>query len=172
VYALVITGPPGSGKSAVLEALSDQLVMEDVRHASVEVEALTAAHPALGEEQWTAPISAVCGLYHDFGYELLLVTVTVESQADLDAALEAIGAETYDVVRLEADPGTLRRRILEREARGWPGLDQLLEASERLGPVIAGLDGVALALSTEGQEPGTVAERIRATFAAPLRRPA
>jgi Ni2+-binding GTPase involved in maturation of urease and hydrogenase len=63
VYALVITGPPGSGKSAVLEALGDQLVEEGVRHASVEVEALTSAHPALDDEQWTAPIRAVCGLY-------------------------------------------------------------------------------------------------------------
>jgi hypothetical protein len=172
VYALVITGPPGSGKSAVLEALGDQLVEEGVRHASVEVEALTSAHPALDDEQWAAPIRAVCGLYRDFGYELLLVTVTVESQADLDAALGAIGAEEHDVVRLEADPDTLRRRIVEREPRGLPGLDQLLEASEQLGPVIAGLDGVAIALSTVGEEPRTVAERIRASFAAPLRRPA
>jgi ribose 1,5-bisphosphokinase PhnN len=172
VYALVITGPPGAGKSSVLEALSDQLVVEDARHASVEVEALTAAHPALGDEQWTAPISAVCGLYRDFGYERLLVTVTVESQADLDAALRAIDADSHDVVRLEAEPETLRRRIVEREPRGWPGLDQLLQASERLGPVIAGLDGVGLALSTESQEPQTIAERIRANFAAALGRPA
>jgi hypothetical protein len=171
VYALVITGPPGAGKSAVLEALSDQLVVEDVRHASVEVEALTSAHPALGDDQWTAPVSAVCGLYRDFGYELLLVTATVESQADLDAVLRAIGGDGHDVVRLEAAPGTLRRRIVEREPRGWAGLDELLSASERLGPVIAGLGGVALALSTENQEPRTVAERIRATFAGTLRHP-
>jgi hypothetical protein len=37
-------------------------VVEDVCHASVEVEALTAAHPALGDEQWRGPIGAVCGL--------------------------------------------------------------------------------------------------------------
>jgi hypothetical protein len=146
-------------------------VVEGVRHVSVEVEALTSAHPALDDERWTAPIRAICGLYREFGYGLLLVTVTVESQADLDAALGAIGAEGCDVVRLEADPGTLRRRIVEREPRGWSGLEQLLEASGRIGPVIARLDGVALALSTEGEAPRTVAERIRATFAVSLRRP-
>jgi hypothetical protein len=171
VYTLVITGPPGAGKTAVLEALSDQLVVEDVRHAGIEVEALTAAYPALGDEQWTAPVSALCGLYRDFGYALLLVTVTVESQADLDAVLRAIGGDTHDVVRLEAEPDTLRRRIVEREPRDWSGLDQLLAASGRLGRVIAGLEGVALALSTENQEPRMVAERIRGTFAGRLSRP-
>jgi hypothetical protein len=35
--------------------------------------------------------------------------------------------------------------------------------------VIAGLDGIALALSTEGERPAAVAERIRAAFADELR---
>jgi DNA polymerase III delta prime subunit len=164
VYALVLTGPPGAGKSSVLEALSDQLVVEDVRHASVEIEALTSAHPALDDAQWTAPIRAVCGLYREFGYELLLVSVTVEGQADLDAALGAIGADRHDVVRLAAEPDTLRRRIIDREPEGWPGLDGLLEASRRLGPVIADLQGVALAVSTDNRKPRTVAQQIRATL--------
>src|SRR6476619_1753908 len=129
MYALVITGPPGSGKSSVLEALSDQLVDEDVRHASIEIEALTSAHPALDDSQWTAPIRALCRLYREFGYELLLIAVTVEGQTDLDSALSAIGADTHDVVRLVAEPATLRRRIVEREPEGWSGLDGLLEAS-------------------------------------------
>jgi hypothetical protein len=172
VYALVITGPPGAGTSAVLEALSDRLVVEDVRHATIEVEALTAAHPALADEQWTAPVSAICGLYRDFGYELLLVAVTVESQADLDAVVRAIGGDRHDVVRLEAEPDTLRRRIVEREPCGWSGLDELLVATGRLGPVIAGLERVALALSTENQEPRMVAERISSTFAGSLCGPA
>ena len=47
MVAVVITGPPGAGKTSVLEALSDALVLDDVRHATIETEALTAAHPAL-----------------------------------------------------------------------------------------------------------------------------
>jgi hypothetical protein len=75
------------------------------------------------------------------------------------------------VVRLEAEPDTLRRRIVEREPAGWSGLDALVAASERLGPIIAALDGVALSLSTEGQRPTAVAARIRDAFPEKLRPP-
>jgi hypothetical protein len=170
VFALVLTGPPGAGKSSVLEALSDALVLDDVGHAVIETEALTSAHPALDDAQWLAPVAAVCRLYRDFGYELLLVAATVEADEDLRALVDVVGADEHVVVRLEAEPETLRRRIVEREPEGWSGLGELVVASQRLGPVIAGLDGIALALSTEAQRPAAVAERIRDRFPTPLRR--
>ena len=169
MFALVITGPPGAGKTEVLTTLSDLLVADDIRHVSVEVEALTAAHPPLEDDQWAAPVRAVCSLYRRFGYELLLVTATVESQQDLDAVLAAIGADEHAVIRLEADASTLRRRIIEREPDDWLGLDELLAAAGRLGPVIAGLAGIAGAFSTEGEQPEAVAQRIRAAFPDKLR---
>jgi hypothetical protein len=48
VFALVPTGPPGAGKSSVLEALSDQVVVDDVRHAVIETEAPV---PCLGAKR-------------------------------------------------------------------------------------------------------------------------
>ena len=169
MFALVLTGPPGAGKTAVLEALSDALTAEGARHAAVEVEALTAAHPPLGDDQWPAPVEAICGLYRRFGYELLLVTATVESDSDLRAVIAAIGADEQVVVRLEAEPETLRRRIIDREPDTFTELDQLVAAAARLSPVIAGLQGIALALSTEGERPATVAARIRDAWPAQLR---
>jgi hypothetical protein len=114
VFALILTGPPGAGKTAVLEALTDALSVEDVRHATVEVEALTSAHPPLDDDQWPAPVEAVCGLYRRFGYELLLVTATVESDGDLRGVLAAIGADEHVAVRLHAEPSTLRWRSAPR----------------------------------------------------------
>ena len=169
MFALVLTGPPGAGKTAVLEALTDALSAEDVRHATVEVETLTSAHPPLDDDQWPAPVEAVCGLYRRFDYELLLVTVTVESHADLRAVMAALGADEQLVVRLHAEPATLRRRIIGREPDTFTELDELVAAATRLSRVIAGLDGIALALSTEGERPATVAERIRDTWPEKLR---
>jgi hypothetical protein len=50
-----------------------------------------------------------------------------------------------------------------------PELDQLLAAAVRLSPVIAGVDGIVLALSTEGERPVAVAERIRDAWPGELR---
>jgi hypothetical protein len=47
--------------------------------------------------------------------------------------------------------------------------EELLSAPARLSTVIAGLDGTALTLSTEGQHPQIVAERIRDAFPDALR---
>src|SRR4051794_41674467 len=97
------------------------------------------------------PVAAVCGRYRRFGYSRLLVSATVESAKDLSDVVAAVGADAHVVVRLEAALATLRERIIEREPETFAELDGLVAASARLGPVIAGPDGVALALSTEGR---------------------
>jgi predicted kinase len=164
VFALVLIGPPGAGKTSVPEALSDALVDDDLRHATIETEALTSAHPALDDEAWFVHVRAACALYRKHGFAVLLVAATVESDADLRGLLAAVAAEEHVVVRLEAEPATLAERIAAREPPGWSGLEALIEASARLTPVVAGLAGVALALSTDGQRAGVVAARIRDAF--------
>jgi broad-specificity NMP kinase len=168
VFAVVLIGAPGAGKTSVAEALSDLLVGDDVRHALIETEALTSAHPPLDDEHWQAPVQAVCELYRRFAYPLLLVVATVESAAELHRLLGAIGADEHAVVALRAAPPTLRRRIVEREPEGWSGLDALVAATERIATAVDALDGVALALSTEDHAPTAVARCIRDAFPRPL----
>ena len=74
--------------------------------------------------------------------------------------LAATGAAETTLVALEADPQTLRDRILAREPAGWQGLPELLNASQRLAASIKDLPGVDLVFSTEGEQPATVAGRI------------
>ena len=168
MFALVLTGPPGAGQTSGREALRDALVDDDIAHATLETEALTSTHPPLDDAQWLAHIDAACRLHREQGRGLMLVATTVESAADLRGILSAVGADEHVVVRLEAEPATLARRIVEREPEGWSGLDELAAASARLGPVIAGLDGIELALSTDDARPREVASRIRDAFPAVL----
>ncbi len=93
MFALVVIGPPGSGKTTVTEALSDALVADDVRHAVIETEALTSTHPALEDAQWYEHVASSCVLFRRHGHELLLVVATVENDIDLRRLLAAIGAE-------------------------------------------------------------------------------
>ena len=80
------------------------------------------------------------------------------------ALLAATGAEGHLLARLEADPDTLRTRIIEREPAGWAGLDELVEASQLLAGSMPTLSGVDVVLSTEGRDPESVADDLEAAL--------
>jgi broad-specificity NMP kinase len=169
VFAVVLTGPPGAGKTAVLTALSDALSDDDIPHAAVEVEGLVRTHPALGDEQRRRHVQTACALYRESGHRLLLVAETIETNDDLAALRSAVGADEYLVVRLEAQPATLVERIIEREPPGWSGLAALVEHAQKLALSMPALDGVDLVANTDGQRAEDLAARIRAACPGQLR---
>jgi hypothetical protein len=120
VFTVLITGPPGAGKTSVLTALVDALTDDDVAHAAIELETLAWTHPALSEQAW---------LRH-----------------------------------LEAPPATLVDRIVERGPDSWSGLAGLVEHTQELAVSMPALQGVDLVVSTDGERPQTVAQRIRAAL--------
>ena len=162
MFALILTGPPGAGKTSVLTALVDALSDDDIAHAAVEVEALVWTHPSLTDEQWARHVRAACELHREAGHRLLLVAQTLETDGDTAELLGAVGAGEVFVVRLEAEPATLVERIVEREPASWSGLAGLLEHARELAATMPSLAGVDLVLSTEGQRSEDVAARIRA----------
>ena len=157
----MITGPPGVGKTSVLTALVDALTDDDVPHAAIELETLAWTHPTLSDELWRRQIQSACALYREAGHRLLLVAETLETDADLDRLLDVLGAGESMLVRLEAKPGTLVERIIEREPQSWSGLAGLVEHTQELAVTMSGLTGVDLVLTTEAQRPEAVAHRIR-----------
>ncbi|MDQ3630274.1 MAG: AAA family ATPase [Actinomycetota bacterium] len=175
MFAVLITGPPGAGKTSVLTALVDALTDDDVPHAAIEVEMLKWAHPRLTDQQRLRHVQTFCELYRDAGHDLLLVAQTVETDAHLAQLLGAVGAEHSFVVRLEAQPVTLVERIIEREPESWSGLSALVEHAQRLAVTMASLRRVDVVLSTQNQRAEAVAERIRTALhnrlAAPSPRP-
>jgi GTPase SAR1 family protein len=162
VFVLVLTGPPGAGKTSVLTALVDALSDDDIAHAAVDVEALVWTHPAVTREQWARHVRAICELHRQAGHRLLLVAQTLETDADVTELLAAVAADQVFLVRLEARPATLVRRIVEREPPAWSGLDDLVEHAQELAASMPALSGVDLILSTEGERAEDVAARIRA----------
>jgi chloramphenicol 3-O-phosphotransferase len=159
VRAVLITGPPGAGKTSVLTALVDALSDDDVAHAALEVEAVVWTHPALDEEPRLRHVRVMSALLRKAGRELLLVADTVETEDELARLIEAVDADEAFVVRLRAEPETLAERIIAREPPRWSGLAALVEHAKAMAPV-AGAD---LELSTEGQTPDDVAAQIRKT---------
>ena len=160
MFALVVIGPPGSGKTQVLTALHDQLADSDVSHAVIEVEAVAWAHPGISDEQSFRHLASICRAYAAAEFPLLIVGATATSAEYLAGVIAAVGADDYLVVRLEADPSTLRERIIAREPPAWSGLSRLVEATEEIARVSESLEGVDLVCSTQDEEPDA-AERIR-----------
>ena len=98
------------------------------------------------------------------GATLLVVAEVIESDAHLADVLAALGADDHLLVRLEAEPETLRRRIIAREPEGWFGLDHLLNEMEQLHGSMPALEGVHLVMDTERLTTAQVTEAIRAAL--------
>ena len=164
MLAILITGPPGVGKSEVASSLHDSLGEGGADAAMIEVDALERSHPPIDRKRSIGHLEMLARSYREVGSELLIVTATIEDDDYGTAAVEAIGAEETRIVRLEADPETLRDCILAREPPGWEGLPELLNASRGLAASMPDLAGVDLVMSTEGETPAAVAERIEAAI--------
>lgn len=161
LFALVLTGPPGSGKTAVLQALQNALTDDDIKHAAIEVEALAWAHPLPSDKQSFRHLAAVRQLYSACGYDVLLCAATVTSDPYMQGLLSALAADERLIVRLEADVPTLHQRIIDREPPSWSGLPRLLDAAEKISAASRKLKEVDAAFSTTGAPPTEIAAQIR-----------
>ena len=162
MFAVVVNGAPGAGKSVVLMALSDALVVDEIAHAVIDVDEVAWAWPYPSNEERFALLRASWEAHRSAGHELLLVGEVVESGEEFAELLAAIGADEHLLVVLEAELETLRARIHEREPPGWSGLDYLIRETERWADALAHMDGVHVRLDTERLSPDEVAARIRA----------
>ena len=156
---VLVTGPPGA-KSSVATALHDALGTAGRRNALIEVDELERCYPPLDQERVLAHVAMLCASFRAGGYELLIVTATIEHDRYGERLLQATGSGRRLVVRLEAEATTLERRLRAREPAGWSGLEALVESSRRLAGSMTALRDVDLVLSTEGDDAEAVATRI------------
>jgi hypothetical protein len=162
VFAVLLTGPPGAGKTVALTALSDALVADQVEHAAVDVDEVAWAYPFPSLEERCEHLRACCDSHRRAGRDALLVAEVIESAGHLRDVLGAMGADDLLFVRLEARLATLRERIVAREPPGWHGLEYLLAEAEPLHVAMPLLDGVQVVLDTEKLGLAEITRRIRA----------
>jgi chloramphenicol 3-O-phosphotransferase len=162
VFAVLLTGAPGAGKTAALLALSDALIDDQIAHAAVDADEVAWAYPFPDLDERIEHLRAWVAPHALAGRELVLVAEVIESPTHLDDVLAALGADDHLLVRLDAALNTLRERIVAREPPGWSGLSHLLGETPTLKASLVGLDGVHLALDTERLRPAEVCARIRA----------
>jgi broad-specificity NMP kinase len=161
VFAVIVTGPPGAGKTTCLIALADALIDRQVAHAAVDVDEVAWAYPFPSDGERLVLLGHAWDAHRGAGHDLLLVAEVVESNAHLAELLSAVGADDHLLVRLEAQPATMRERIVAREPAGWSGLEHLLGEVERYAVALPKLDGVHVTLDSERLSPEEEAALIR-----------
>ena len=162
MFAVVVNGSAGAGKTACVMALSDALVKDEVSHAAIDADELAWAYPYPSNQERFDLLRASWQAHRRAGHDLLLVAEVVESTDELLELLDAVGADDHLHVMLESSLTTLRKRIVEREPPNWSGLEHLLGETERWAVVLKELDGVHVRCNTEQLTPDEVTARIRA----------
>ncbi|MGL6279962.1 MAG: AAA family ATPase [Gaiella sp.] len=170
MLAVLVTGPPGSGKTTTLTALSDALVEDGIYHACVDVDEIAWAYPFPDLVQRCEHLRAWRESHARAGATLVVVAEVIGSASQLDDVLAALGADDHLLVRLDASAATLRARIVAREPDGWLGLDRLLAEATRLQASMASLDLADLVLDTERSTVAAVTESVRTARSDVLRR--
>src|SRR4051794_22802440 len=161
VFVVIVTGPPGSGKTVTLTALSDALVKDRVAHAAVDVDEVAWAYPYPDRVQRCEHLRVWCAAHRRAGRETLLVAEVIESAAHLADVLAVLGAHDHLLVRLDAALETLRQRIIAREPPAWVGLDELLEETPALQAALIRLEGVHTVVDSERLDVTQIVDLIR-----------
>jgi chloramphenicol 3-O-phosphotransferase len=162
VFAVLITGAPGGGKTTYLTALTDVLADDEVAHAVIDADEVSWAYPYPDLNGRAEYVRRATAAHREQGHELLLLGEVVESAEHLAVLLNAVGADDHLLVRLTAPYMLLRQRILEREPPEWSGTEHLLEETKRWVERIDALDGAHLTIDTVRTGPLEAAARIRA----------
>jgi hypothetical protein len=164
--AVLITGPPGAGKSSVLENLSTLLEIDGLAFGALESEQLGWGSPWLYGDPVLRQLSAVLTLQREAGRSLFLVAATTETSTELAEVLAAIGTDEVVTVLLMATPGLVAERLAAREPADWPGKPDLIEHARQLARSMPTLQGTDITIPTDGRQPRDVAVELRAALRA------
>ena len=128
VPVLLITGPVGVGKTAVLSEVADLLEAAGVPFAAVDLDDLSWCYPTPpGDDRFRSGLTlrnlaAVWRNFRDAGAERLVLARVLESRDELDRHRDAVPGAEITVVRLTAVHATLQERVERREiglGRAW-----------------------------------------------------
>jgi hypothetical protein len=135
VPVLVITGPVGVGKSAVLHEADVALVEAGIVHATVVLEEIARCWPVAASEVGTEPVgyanlASVWSNFADRGAERLLIELILEDRSQLRQLCRAVPGAEVTVVRLRAPLSLIEERLRNRE----PSPDSEVAAARWLAP--------------------------------------
>jgi broad-specificity NMP kinase len=158
--AVVITGAPGAGKSSVAEKLATLFEIEGIKFGALESEQLGWGSPWLSNDSVVRQLRAVLDLQREAGRATFLIVATTETDEELAAIVDAIGADQVTTVLLCASPDVVAARIDAREPDLWPGKQRLIAHARQLAVTMAQLSGIDIRFSTDGRDANQAASEV------------
>jgi chloramphenicol 3-O-phosphotransferase len=159
--AVVLTGPPGAGKSSVPEKLATLLEIEGVEFGALESEHLGWGSPWLYGTPWLRQLRAVLELQRQAGRRRFLIAATTETTEELEAVRKAIAVDRLVSVLLGAPAEVVAARIDAREPDAWPGKQRLINHARHLAVSMQDLAGIDIRIDTVDRAPGDIAVELR-----------
>jgi len=112
---LILHGSPGSGKTTLARAISQQLGAADIPHGVIDADELNLAFPSPMRDLWLANLAAIWPNYVQVP-DIHMVIATVVADAErLEQLRAAVPAETFVVCELTAPIDVLKARVTARE---------------------------------------------------------
>lgn len=165
IPVLLITGPPGAGKTALAKEIGEQLFHAAVAHAVIDLDELARIRPAEPDERvWTDLVAnnlrAIWPNYRDLRIDRLVLAGLVTSPKTIDTYARAIPDADVTICRVRAPLDTLGARLRHRE----PGTVRsfLLDAAPRLDHHLASqaLEDITIDIRTASNVDTGIADAI------------
>jgi len=159
---LVISGPPGVGKTTTAWQVFSRCTSEGLDPAMVDLDLLGAAWPVPASDPHQfglklQNLAAVWANYRAGGSRRLVVAAVVETLAEKQMLQSAVEADLL-LCRLEASEKTLVERIHRRGRDAGGDLDKLIRRASELSALLSEQDVSDLVLETDGRAADEVAE--------------
>ncbi len=168
VPMLVISGPPGVGKTTAAWEVFSRAAERDEAPAMADLDLLGAAWPAPEDDPFqhrlkVRNLAAVWSNFRETGSRCLIVAAVIETGAELEMLGSAVGADML-LCRLTASDDTLAARIQDRGREFGDDLSKLVKRSAELSDLLNSRDVSDLVVDTEGRPVGEVADALLAAW--------
>jgi DNA polymerase III delta prime subunit len=164
---LILSGPPGVGKTTVSWEIFDQLVDRGHQPALVDLDLLGACWPVPDDEPFNERLTALNlgSVWQNFehaGARCLIAAGVIENRDILRMYSSAIPGAVTTLCRLTAGDHELRSRIVQRGRERGDRLEKLHQRAIELSHELAQDDCAAFWVDTDDRSIPDVAERVRA----------
>ena len=164
---LLLSGPPGVGKTTVAWEIFDRLVDDGSRHALVDLDLLGASWPVPSDDPHNERLrqrnlAAMWTQFRATGARRLIAAGVIENATCLAGYAAAVPGSTPIVCRLSASADALHARIRGRGRERGDGIDKLSRRAVELSGLLE-RDGVAdLVVDTSDRDVPEVARTVLA----------